>query len=67
MTMFKTATWRKSTRSQNGGACVEVAHQGSHIGVRDSKDADGPILVFTLTEFAAFIDGVNRGEFNDMI
>ncbi|MBW4719607.1 DUF397 domain-containing protein [Saccharothrix sp. SC076] len=39
---FSAATWRKSTRSgaSNGGGgthCVEVAHAGSFVGVRDSK------------------------------
>ena len=35
------AHWRKSTRSQNGGNCVEVAPLAEVIAVRDSKDPSG--------------------------
>jgi len=50
------ARWHKSTRSgSNGGDCVEVADNlPDVIGVRDSKDPDGPALIFgrdTWTEF----------------
>ncbi|HEV7898614.1 MAG TPA: DUF397 domain-containing protein [Planosporangium sp.] len=60
------AMWRKSSRSGgNGGDCVEVADNLSGIvAVRDSKDPTGPVLTFTLTEWAAFRAGVKRGEFN---
>jgi hypothetical protein len=55
--------WRKSSRSSNT-ACVEVAPQRDAILVRDSKDPDGAILTFDRSVFAAFIDGVSRGEFD---
>lgn len=67
MTDFGGAAWRKSTRSQNNGACVEVARVANAIGLRDSKNPDGPVLIFTLTEFEAFLDGAAKGEFNDLI
>jgi hypothetical protein len=35
-------TWRKSSKSQNGGSCVEV--RGDLGAVRDSKNPDGPAL-----------------------
>ena len=59
------AQWRKSRHSNNEGACVEVAFlDGGRVGVRDSKDhGTGPALVFTPTEWAAFVHGVTAGEF----
>lgn len=55
-------TWRKSSYSNQGGGCVEVADLG--VGVRDSKDPSGPILYFTRDEWAAFQEGMLDGEFN---
>lgn len=50
-----TATrWRKSSRSSgNGGACVEVAAAATVL-VRDSKDPDGPRLIFDRRAWEAF-------------
>jgi uncharacterized protein DUF397 len=58
------AAWRTSTRSQNDGQCVEVAFLDGQVAVRDSKHPTGPVLVFTGDEWATFLDGVARGEFN---
>ena len=46
------AVWHKSTRSGgNGGDCVEVAvNLPGIVAVRDTKDPDGPALVFTHDE-----------------
>jgi Domain of unknown function (DUF397) len=61
------AAFRKSTFSNSGGAnCVEVAFGPENVFVRDSKDPDGPILKFTPDEWAAFIAGVNAGEFGQV-
>ncbi|GAA2427181.1 DUF397 domain-containing protein [Streptomyces glaucus] len=51
----------KSSHSSGNGECVEVARNvpGS-IAVRDSKDADGPILTFTPAVWAAFTAGAHR-------
>jgi hypothetical protein len=58
-------SWVKSSFSFANGNCVEVANlpQGG-IGVRDSKDTEGPILRFTPDEWNAFLGGVRNGEFD---
>ncbi|MFI0794952.1 DUF397 domain-containing protein [Micromonospora rubida] len=53
------AAWRKSTRSNNGGNCVEVADNlAGVVGLRDSKDPTGPVLTFTPNAWGTFIQGV---------
>jgi hypothetical protein len=59
------ANWRKSTRSGSSGDCVEVADNLQDIvAVRDSKDPNGPALVFTRLEWQVFISGTKRGDFD---
>ncbi|WP_067479550.1 DUF397 domain-containing protein [Nocardia amamiensis] len=59
------AAWFKSTRSSMGQDCVEVAFlDRGMVGVRDSKNPDGPALVFTPGEWDAFTAGVTDGEFS---
>jgi len=58
------ADWRKSSYSSNTGNCVEVARNlPGVVAVRDSKDPDGPVLVFTADEWRAFMSGARAGEF----
>ncbi|WP_027660542.1 DUF397 domain-containing protein [Salinispora fenicalii] len=51
------ARWRKSSRSSgNGGDCVEVADNlPGVVGIRDSKDPTGPVLVFGPPSWRAFV------------
>jgi Domain of unknown function (DUF397) len=57
--------WFKSSFSGFDGACVEIAMLSDGVAVRDTKDAGaGPVLVFTATEWDAFIDGAKDGEFD---
>jgi Domain of unknown function (DUF397) len=46
-----------------GGSCVEVAFLHL-VAVRDSKDPDGPALIFTVDEWVDFTEGVKLGEFD---
>jgi hypothetical protein len=62
---FSNAKWVKSTRSGPfTDNCVEVAFAGELIGVRDSKNKQGPNLVFTKAEWKAFVEGVKGREFD---
>jgi Domain of unknown function (DUF397) len=58
-------SWVKSSLSFSNSNCVEVASlPGGGIGVRDSKDPEGPVLRFTPGEWKAFLGGARYGEFD---
>ncbi|WP_028475872.1 DUF397 domain-containing protein [Nocardia sp. CNY236] len=58
------ATWRRAGDGE-GAEGVELALlAGGHVGLRNGKDPDGPVLVFTPGEWAAFTAGVHDGEFD---
>ncbi len=60
--------WVKSSLSYANADCVLVARlPGSRVGVRDSKNPAGPVLVFSRSEWAAFMAGVRNGEFADVL
>ena len=57
--------WVKSSLSFSNGNCVEVASlPDDEIGVRNSRDVQGPMLRFTSDEWHAFLGGVRNGEFD---
>ncbi|MBF9132340.1 DUF397 domain-containing protein [Plantactinospora sp. S1510] len=48
--------WHKSTRSDSG-TCVEVADNlPGRVLVRDSKDPQGPVLMFGSRQWRGFVD-----------
>ncbi|WP_225447272.1 Scr1 family TA system antitoxin-like transcriptional regulator [Streptacidiphilus sp. PB12-B1b] len=60
------APWRKSSYSgDNGGNCIEAApgFLPGAVPIRDSKDPNGPALVFPTDAFASFVAAVKAGEF----
>jgi hypothetical protein len=40
---------------------------GGDIAVRNSRDPDGPTLVYTQAEIHALLQGVKDGEFDDLL
>jgi hypothetical protein len=59
--------WQKASRTVGNGACVEVAPVVGMVAVRDSKNPSGAILFYTPEEWAAFLDGAKKGEFDHLV
>ncbi len=62
-------TWRKSRRSNSTGNCVELAELSAdgEVAVRNSRDPEGPALVYTRAEIEALILGAKDGDFDDLL
>ncbi|MFJ4823838.1 DUF397 domain-containing protein [Streptomyces bacillaris] len=60
--------WFKSSYSNNGGNCIEVAANLAAsrgiVPVRDSKSVDGPVVDVRTAAFSAFVAGVQAGTFD---
>jgi hypothetical protein len=68
MTATDPTPWIKASRSGGEGECVQLRTRERGIEVRDSKAGEsGPILRFTPAEFAAFLDGARKGEFDHLL
>jgi environmental stress-induced protein Ves len=56
------AIWRKSSRSNGGGACVEIAVLPEAAAVRDSKNLSAGALVLDTDAWTSFRAAVKQGE-----
>jgi hypothetical protein len=55
--------WHKQWSGGNGGNCFETMKLADgRVAVRQSADPDGPALIYTCGEFAAFIEGAKSGQ-----
>jgi Domain of unknown function (DUF397) len=60
MTDLSRAAWRKSSYSNIGGECVEVAADGGIVGVRDTRDQAGAVLAFSPAAWQRFAAQAKR-------
>ncbi|BCL33043.1 DUF397 domain-containing protein [Streptomyces aurantiacus] len=60
-------SWTKSGYSNAEGNCVEVARIDGGVAVRNSRHPEGPALVYTSAELAAFLAGAKDGEFDHLL
>ncbi|MEU5186445.1 DUF397 domain-containing protein [Streptomyces klenkii] len=61
--MADESAWSKSSHSNqnDGGTCVSVAILADHVGIRDSKQQNGPALVAPTAAWSSFIREVKTG------
>jgi len=61
------ARWQKSSFSANNN-CVEMAALPTgEIALRNSRDPDGPALVYTRSEIDALLRGARNGDFDALV
>ncbi|WP_329456524.1 DUF397 domain-containing protein [Streptomyces sp. NBC_01497] len=58
--------WRKSSKSADQGACVELAEIDGEILLRESDDP-GVVVRTSRVKLRAFLAGVKDGEFDDLV
>jgi len=58
--------WRVAKTCQ-GGSCVRVARTGGVILIGDTKNPDGDVLTYTMSEWQEFVAGVKQGDFDDLL
>ena len=61
-------TWHRSRRSSPNGNCVEIAVLSREtMAVRDSKDPDGPALIYPPSAIARLIEAVRAGDVRQVV
>ena len=61
----KQSPWRVARKSA-GGNCVQVRPDSGMIVVGNTRFPEGPFISYTHDEWAAFLDGAKKGEFDDL-
>jgi hypothetical protein len=60
--------WLKSQYSNPNGECVELAPlTNGEIALRNSRFPEGPALIYTPAEIAAFVAGAKDGQFDHLL
>ncbi|KJS58114.1 DUF397 domain-containing protein [Streptomyces rubellomurinus] len=61
---ISTRGWYKSSYSAQATECVETGRVvSSGMAVRDSKDPNGPALLFPAAAWSSFVTSIKTGEF----
>jgi len=59
-------SWRVA-RSCDAGNCVRVASRDDMVVIGDTKNPDSPPLAYTRSEWKTFVEGIRRGDFDDLM
>jgi hypothetical protein len=60
-----TARWERTTHEDGTPAALEIGYADNGlVALRMAEDPDGDILIYTPSEWEAFVEGVRDGEFD---
>jgi len=67
---LRNAAWQRSQEENPDDEYVEIAFVdhtdgATYVAMRNSKSPEGPVLVFTMSEWDAFVAGAKDGEFDE--
>ncbi|WP_100447370.1 DUF397 domain-containing protein [Glycomyces xiaoerkulensis] len=59
------ARWERTTREDGTPAALEIGYaDNGMVALRLAEDPDGDVLIYTPSEWKAFVEGVKDGEFD---